>query len=100
MQLIFLKQIRSFQKILSLPPTAPLRSINDVQKCLDALKGNVDIVTTMTESHRNPWFNMVTYSEKNNDINLINKNDLIKEDKMLQNVLIFQQLLMFLILIL
>ena len=67
-----------FKKFLSLPPTAPLRSINDIQKCLDALKGKVDIVTTMTESHRNPWFNMVTYSEKNNDISLINKNDLIK----------------------
>ena len=66
------------KKFLSLPPTAPLRSIIDVQKCLDALKGKVDIVTTMTESHRNPWFNMVTYSEKNNDISLINKNDLIK----------------------
>ncbi len=48
-----------FDYFLSLPPTAPLRKIEDVKKCLAALRHNVDIVITMTPSRRSPWFNMV-----------------------------------------
>ena len=49
-----------FDIFLSLPPTAPLRNIEDVDKCLKALKSDVDIVLTITNSPRNPWFNMIT----------------------------------------
>lgn len=49
-----------FGTFLSLPPTAPLRKIEDIQNCLAALKPNIDIVITMTESRRSPWFNMVS----------------------------------------
>jgi N-acylneuraminate cytidylyltransferase len=48
-----------FDKFLSLPTTAPLRNIMDVQSCLDLLDSNTDVVVTITESHRNPFFNMV-----------------------------------------
>ena len=48
-----------FDKFLSLPPTAPLRSVNDVQKCMNALLPDIDIVITMTPARRSPWFNMV-----------------------------------------
>jgi CMP-N-acetylneuraminic acid synthetase len=49
---------------LSVPPTAPLRTVGDVQACLDAFgRGGSDIVVTVTEAHRNPYFNMVTLSE-------------------------------------
>ena len=49
----------NFDRFLSLPPTAPLRSIDDVQRCLDALQPHIDVVVTMSDAHRSPWFNMV-----------------------------------------
>ena len=48
-----------FTKFLSLPATAPLRSKEDVNKCLEKFKLKNDVVLTMTEANRNPWFNMV-----------------------------------------
>jgi len=46
--------------MVSLPPTAPLRSAEDVENCLmKYAKGNCDVVITVTEAHRNPHFNMV-----------------------------------------
>lgn len=48
-----------FDRFLSLPATAPLRCPDDVTKCLDALQDGIDMVITMTPSHRSPWFNMV-----------------------------------------
>jgi CMP-N-acetylneuraminic acid synthetase len=45
---------------LSLPTTSPLRLPADVDCCLDALaQGNADIVITVREAERNPYFNMV-----------------------------------------
>ena len=58
------KKIGPFDRFLSLPATAPLRSSEDVTKCLDALRDGVDMVITMTPSLRNPWFNMVTADEQ------------------------------------
>lgn len=45
---------------LSLPPTSPLRIPADVDCCLDALlSSSADIVITVREAERNPYFNMV-----------------------------------------
>jgi CMP-N-acetylneuraminic acid synthetase len=45
---------------LSLPPTSPLRSREDVECCLDAfLQQQADVVVTVREAERNPFFNMV-----------------------------------------
>jgi CMP-N-acetylneuraminic acid synthetase len=45
---------------LSLPPTSPLRSREDVECCLDAfLQQQADVVVTVREAERNPYFNMV-----------------------------------------
>jgi N-acylneuraminate cytidylyltransferase len=49
-----------FEYFLSLPPTAPLRMLEDVENCLAALQPGVDIVITMTPARRSPWFNMVS----------------------------------------
>jgi N-acylneuraminate cytidylyltransferase len=49
----------AFDCFLSLPPTAPCRSVDDVRRCLDALTPDTDLVLTTTPSHRSPWFNMV-----------------------------------------
>ena len=48
-----------FDKFISLPATSPLRNSHDVKKCLNALTENIDMVLTMTNARRNPWFNMV-----------------------------------------
>jgi len=53
------KKYGDFSKFLSLPATAPLRSRSDVIKCLKQFKTKNDVILTMTEADRNPWFNMV-----------------------------------------
>ena len=51
---------------LSLPPTSPLRSITDVENCLQEFKkGRADFVVGITPSERNPYFNMVKKGEDN-----------------------------------
>lgn len=46
--------------MLSVPTTAPLRLPIDLENCLNEFeKGNADMVITVSDAHRNPWFNMV-----------------------------------------
>jgi len=46
--------------MLSIPTTAPLRNVKDIDKVIDEYKKNdTDIVIVVTESHRNPFFNIV-----------------------------------------
>lgn len=46
--------------MVSLPATSPLREVRDVESCLEQFsKGDCDVVITVTESHRNPYFNLV-----------------------------------------
>ncbi|MDA9210906.1 acylneuraminate cytidylyltransferase family protein [Methylophilaceae bacterium] len=46
--------------ILSIPPTSPLRDFSDLDKIIDEYqKGNADIVISVTESNRSPFFNIV-----------------------------------------
>lgn len=49
-----------FDTMLSLPATSPLRNQDDVLGCLDALRGEVEAVITVTPSARSPYFNMVS----------------------------------------
>lgn len=47
--------------LVVVPCTAPLRQPQDIQRCIAAAQqSGVDIVITVSEAHRNPWFNMVT----------------------------------------
>lgn len=49
---------------VSVPTTAPLRLPDDVEACLaDFAKGGADIVVTVTEARRSPYFNMLTVAE-------------------------------------
>ncbi len=52
-----------FDCFVSLPPTAPLRQVGDVQSCIDAFTSSagIDCVVAINSSSRNPWFNMVKY---------------------------------------
>ena len=52
-------------RLLVVPCTAPLRNVGDLQRCVDAsLSRGADVVLTVTASHRNPWFNMVTVDDQ------------------------------------
>jgi CMP-N-acetylneuraminic acid synthetase len=47
--------------LLVVPATAPLRAVTDLENCLDEFdKREADIVITVTDAHRSPYFNMVT----------------------------------------
>jgi len=46
--------------MVSVPTTAPLRLPIDIENCLDKYeKGEADVVITVTDAHRSPYFNMV-----------------------------------------
>jgi CMP-N-acetylneuraminic acid synthetase len=46
--------------MVSVPATAPLRLPLDIENCLDEYeKSNSDMVITVTDAHRSPYFNMV-----------------------------------------
>lgn len=48
------------EAMVSLPATAPLRIPQDIENCLDEFqKGDADMVITVSEAHRSPYFNMV-----------------------------------------
>jgi CMP-N-acetylneuraminic acid synthetase len=59
----YLKETEGFlpKVMVSVPTTAPLRSVIDLNNCLDEYekKGDVDVVITVTEAARSPYFNMV-----------------------------------------
>lgn len=46
--------------LVVVPPTAPLRESGDIDRCLDTFaEGDADIVITLTDAQRSPYFNMV-----------------------------------------
>jgi CMP-N-acetylneuraminic acid synthetase len=62
-----------FDKFICLPVTSPLRSKIDIENCIKELNYSNDIVITIQETSRNPWFNMVKIGNKKK-IEIINKN--------------------------
>ena len=51
--------------LIVVPVTAPLRTVGDLKKCLtEYQKNNADIIITVTESHRSPYFNMIKIDKK------------------------------------
>ena len=58
----YLKETEGFlpKVMVSVPATAPLRLPIDINNCLDVYeKGDVDVVVSVTEAHRSPYFNMI-----------------------------------------
>ena len=50
--------------MVSVPVTAPLRLPEDIENCLQRFnEDDVDAVITVTDAHRNPFFNMVSERE-------------------------------------
>ncbi len=51
--------------LIIVPVTSPLRTANDIKNCLiEYQKGNADIIITATDSHRNPYYNMIKVNEE------------------------------------
>lgn len=56
----FEKEANLFDIFISLPATSPLRSDEDVCNCIEKYEnGSTDVVLTVSEAERSPWFNMV-----------------------------------------
>jgi len=54
-----------YEGLLVVPTTSPLRSLIDLQRCIDEFRtGKWDIVITIAESQRNPYFNMAKVGEE------------------------------------
>ncbi|KZR61087.1 cytidylyltransferase domain-containing protein [Prochlorococcus sp. MIT 1306] len=64
-----------FDIFVSLPPTSPCRIVDDVLDCIKELENCNDMVFAITESKRNPWFNMVKY--EGSKVKLINSSQSI-----------------------
>lgn len=46
--------------LMVVPATAPLRIVEDLERCLNEFeKGDADVIITVTDAHRSPYFNMV-----------------------------------------
>jgi len=68
-----LNKNKDIDYIASIPTTAPLRSISDINKCINfAIKKKLDIVFSVTKSSKNPYFNILT--KKNKKLNIASKN--------------------------
>ena len=53
------------KSLVVVPPTSPLRDATDIDRCIERMQqGDVDVVITMTPARRNPSFNMVRASGK------------------------------------
>ncbi len=58
---------RKVDVLVSLPATSPLKEAGDIEACINKLlKTNADVVLSVTDAHRNPYFNMVTLDKKGN----------------------------------
>ena len=56
---------RAMDAFVSVPPTSPLRAVEDIDACIEVLlEGDADVVITVTPADRNPYFNMVTFDDE------------------------------------
>ncbi len=55
------KRGRTYKMVVDLDVTSPIRTINDIEKCLDAINNNPEALTIFSVSPcgRNPYFSMV-----------------------------------------
>ena len=67
------KENYSFDILVLLHVTAPLRHVKDIDNCIELLvKKNADNVFSVTPANRNPYFNMVEVSRYGN-VRLVKK---------------------------
>jgi CMP-N-acetylneuraminic acid synthetase len=57
--------------MLSVPTTAPLRLVSDIDRAIDLYaQGDADVVVSVAKAHRNPYFNMVA-KDHNDTVGLV-----------------------------
>ena len=55
----------ALELFVCIPATAPLRAVEDVDRCIDALlTGDADLALTVVEAAHNPCYSMVTLDEQ------------------------------------
>lgn len=55
----------NFDVFVSLPATSPLRTAEDILRCIEMYEQNrCDLVITCTSAHRSPYFNMITMDDQ------------------------------------
>ena len=64
-----------FDIFLSLPTTSPLRNLHDINSCIKSLDSKTDMVVSMSESSKSPFFNMVTKANDGTIEILINQGE-------------------------
>ena len=67
-----------FENFISLPCTAPLRTLDSVLKCYKAFNINNPFVISVYRTKYNPFFNLVKKNEKNNSIELISSGNVVR----------------------
>ena len=61
--------------LVTVPTTAPLRAVEDVEACIRAVReSEADCAITVTPAQRSPWFNMVV-REPDGICRLVNRPD-------------------------
>jgi len=87
-----------FNDVLILPVVSPLKTKNDIVKVINMHKKNKKkCVITVTNSSRNPYFNMVTLDKKKNAKIILKKKKKYTEGKTHQQFMTYVQLLICLI---
>ena len=71
----FLRDQGDYPKyLMAVPCVAPLRTLEDLNKCTDlAASSGADVIMAVSDAHKNPWFNMVTINETTNQVRLVNE---------------------------
>ncbi len=46
-----------YKRVVLLQPTSPLRTVDDVKRCLDLYRNDIDMVVTVVEASCNPYYN-------------------------------------------
>jgi len=75
----FLNKKKDIDYFVSVPTTAPLRKISDIDRCIKkAIKGKLDIVFTASKSLKNPYFNIVKLNKKKLNLACEGKNKIFR----------------------
>jgi N-acylneuraminate cytidylyltransferase len=60
--------------LMAVPCVAPLRTLDDLNKCTDlAASSDADVIMAVSDAHKNPWFNMVTIDDATQQVRLVNE---------------------------
>jgi CMP-N-acetylneuraminic acid synthetase len=69
----YLDSLYDYDGLIVIPPTAPLRSVDDIKNCIEKFENSdFDIIITVSEANRSPFFNMVKI-DKDGNTSLVNE---------------------------